>query len=66
MARLSEYRPHAGKTRFALSLVAETQCRYQDEVSFVELAPVADPALVPQAGAAVDVTFGPARVLAIA
>jgi predicted ATPase/DNA-binding winged helix-turn-helix (wHTH) protein len=38
-----------GKTRFALELAATAQRAYRHGVWFVELAPVADPALLPQA-----------------
>lgn len=54
-----------GKTRFALEVAAQIQGRYRDGVWFVELAPVADPALAPQAVAvALGVHEEPGRPLA--
>ena len=54
-----------GKTRFALEVAAQLQGRWKDGVWFVELAPVADPALVPQAVAiALGIHEEPGRPLA--
>jgi predicted ATPase/DNA-binding winged helix-turn-helix (wHTH) protein len=54
-----------GKTRFALEVAAQIQGQCKDGVWFVELAPVADPALVPQAvAAALGVHEEPGRPLA--
>ena len=56
--------PGLGKTRLALELGARLSAEYSDGVAFVELAPLADPALVPQAvSAALGVTEQPGRPL---
>jgi non-specific serine/threonine protein kinase len=53
-----------GKTRFALEVAIELQGKYKDGVWLVELAPIADPALVPQAVAgALGVHEEPGRPL---
>ena len=53
-----------GKTRLALQAATELVSSYQDGVWLVELAPLADPALVPQAAAtAVGVREQPGRPL---
>src|SRR5207302_4403098 len=57
--------PGVGKTRLALQLAGEAREAYADGVWLVELAPLAEPALVPQAVAAVlDVQEQPGRPLA--
>ena len=48
-----------GKTRLSLQLAADLVGTYSDGVWFVELAPLADPALVPQAVASVLSVRGP-------
>src|SRR5215210_2497404 len=56
--------PGLGKTRLALELGARLSAQYPDGVEFVELAPLADPALVPgAAAAALGVTEQPGRPL---
>ncbi|HYW86373.1 MAG TPA: winged helix-turn-helix domain-containing protein, partial [Chloroflexota bacterium] len=53
-----------GKTRFALEVASETHGRYKDGVWLVELSPIADTALVPQAVAgALGVHEEPGRPL---
>src|SRR2546422_334786 len=54
----------AGKTRLAIEAAREAQAAYPDGVWLVELAALADPALVPQAVATVlGVREGPDRAL---
>ena len=56
--------PGLGKTRLALELGARPSAQYPDGVAFVELAPLADPALVPGAvAAALGVDEQPGRPL---
>src|SRR3954454_13356198 len=58
--------PGVGKTRLALQLAGEALEAYADGVWLVELAPLVDPALVPQAVAAVlDVQEHPGRPLLV-
>ena len=53
-----------GKTRLALAVARELVDRYRDGLWFVELAPLADPGLVPQAVAvALGVREQPGRSL---
>ena len=55
-----------GKTRLALRLAADVGGAFADGVRFVALAPLADPALVPQAvAAALGVPEAPGRALAL-